>query len=73
MTPWQSYEHRDISPSSSYSNFTGEIELSDNLNRLSCVSPYAGNSNYMDFCSNEDMQYDGGYDQNSSTSYLKPF
>lgn len=72
VTPWQSYEHKEISPSSSYSNFTGEIELSDNLNQIGGMSPYPGHSNYMDFFANEDMQYEG-YDQTSSLSYLKPF
>ncbi|PON56885.1 NAC domain containing protein [Trema orientale] len=70
VTPWQSYEHREISPSSSYSNFNGGIELSDNLNQIGCISPYPGHSNYMNFCGNEDMECEG-YDQNSSLSYWK--
>ena len=72
VTPWPSYEHREISPSSSYSNFTADVELSDNLNQIGCVSPYPGHSNYMDFCVNEEMQYEG-YEQTSSQSYLKLF
>ncbi|GMN30678.1 hypothetical protein TIFTF001_002919 [Ficus carica] len=72
VTTWPSYEHTEISPSSSYSNFTADIELSDNLNQIGCVSPYPGHSNYMDFCVNEEMQYEG-YEQTSSQSYLKLF
>ncbi|PON57076.1 NAC domain containing protein [Parasponia andersonii] len=70
VTPWQSYEHREISPSSSYSNFNGGIGLSYNLNQIGCISSYPGHSNYMNFCGNEDMESEG-YDQTSSLSYWK--
>ncbi|KAL5550910.1 hypothetical protein UlMin_001086 [Ulmus minor] len=60
-TQWNSCQYREISPSSSYSNFNnGEIELSDNLNQIGCMSPYSGHSNFMDFCGNDEMQYEGG-------------
>ncbi|KAJ7944613.1 NAC domain containing protein [Quillaja saponaria] len=59
MTPWQSYEQREISPSSSYSNFNGEIELADDPSRIGCMSPYTGQGNYMDFCGNGDVSYEG--------------
>ncbi|XP_045815902.1 NAC domain-containing protein 71-like isoform X1 [Trifolium pratense] len=48
MTPWQSFEHTEISPCSSYSNFNAEIEFSDALSRIGCVSPYVGQGSFMD-------------------------
>ncbi|KAM6557477.1 hypothetical protein CsatB_004496 [Cannabis sativa] len=59
MTPWQSYhEHTEISPSSSYSNLNGGIELSD--------------TSYMDFYGNEVMEFEG-YGQTNSMTYMQPF
>ncbi|XP_073220192.1 NAC domain-containing protein 71 isoform X4 [Cicer arietinum] len=48
MTPWQSFENTEISPSSSYSNFNAEIEFSDALSRIGCISPYSGQGSFMD-------------------------
>ncbi|XP_065878775.1 NAC domain-containing protein 71-like [Euphorbia lathyris] len=43
MTAWQAYEKRELSSSSSYSNFTGEF---DDLNRICYMSPYSEDANY---------------------------
>ncbi|XP_059644626.1 NAC domain-containing protein 71-like [Cornus florida] len=59
MSTWQPYNPYEISPSSSYSNFTEEVELADDLNRFSSMSPYSGNVNYMGFHGNEDVSYEG--------------
>ncbi|OIV92814.1 hypothetical protein TanjilG_00948 [Lupinus angustifolius] len=48
MTPWQSFDYTDISSNSSYSNFNVEIEFSDDLSRIGCMSPYSGQGNLMD-------------------------
>lgn len=66
-TPWQSFGHAEISPSSSYSNFNGETEFSDAL-----MSPYSGQGIFMDLCVNEDMAYEY-YDQINSISDPKQF
>lgn len=56
-TPWQplELEHTEISPSSSYSNFNGEVEFADDLNRIGCMSPY------MTLYGNDHVFY-GGFD-----------
>lgn len=71
MTQWQPYNQYEISPSSSFSNFTEEVEHGDGLSRFGCMSPY---SDYMGFSGNEDIPYEG-YDQyhNNSLRNPKPF
>lgn len=56
MAQWQPYNQYEISPSSSFSNFTEEVEHSDGLSRFGCMSPY---SDYMGFSGNEDIPYEG--------------
>ncbi|KAE8651448.1 NAC domain-containing protein 71 [Cucumis sativus] len=69
MIPWQSHEHTEISPSSSYSNYTGDIELEDNLNQISgCISPYSTHLNYMQLNINEQ-----GLDLKNSQKYPNYF
>nr|GMD96114.1 NAC domain-containing protein 45-like [Ipomoea batatas] len=65
-TLWQPYENHELSSSSSYSNFRGEVELSDDPSRYGCVSPYFGHGNYLGFYGNDGRPFEG-YDQNSSS------
>nr|XP_043627536.1 NAC domain-containing protein 71-like [Erigeron canadensis] len=55
MSPWQPYHQVEISPSSSYSNFTEEVELVDDPNRFGYMSPYSVNENLTGFFGNEDQ------------------
>ncbi|XP_042504225.1 NAC domain-containing protein 71-like isoform X2 [Macadamia integrifolia] len=56
-TSWQHSNSAEISPSSSYSNFMEEVDLADDLSRMSCMSPYSGPTNYMNFYGDEDRTY----------------
>lgn len=54
MTPWQAMEqHTEISPSSSYSNFNGEVEFAGDLN----VSTYMEQASFMNFYGNDSIPY----------------
>ncbi|XP_017215442.1 NAC domain-containing protein 71 [Daucus carota subsp. sativus] len=58
--PSQAYEQIDLSSSSSYSTFTGEIELTKNfLIENSMSSPYSGHGDYMDFFVDGNMSHEG--------------
>ncbi|KAK6947445.1 NAC domain [Dillenia turbinata] len=69
---WKPYDYKEISPSSSHSNFTEEIEPSNDLSRIGCVSPYSGHMDYMGYYGNMDFPFEG-YDHNNSLGYPKPF
>ncbi|KAG5523916.1 hypothetical protein RHGRI_030796 [Rhododendron griersonianum] len=56
MTQWQPYNQYEITPSSSFSNFTEEVEHGDGLSQFGCMSPY---SDYMGFSGNENISYEG--------------
>ncbi|KAM1450176.1 hypothetical protein ACFX2I_037440 [Malus domestica] len=58
MSPWQSYEPRE-SPSSSYSNFTGDLKMADDVNQMGGMSPFSGHTDYMGYYGNEEMQFEG--------------
>ncbi|PSR91645.1 NAC domain-containing protein [Actinidia chinensis var. chinensis] len=58
VTQWQTYSHYEISPGSSYSNFSKEGELGDDPSRFSCTSPYLGLQTTWVF-GNEDMPCEG--------------
>ncbi|KAG6684384.1 hypothetical protein I3842_12G060000 [Carya illinoinensis] len=71
-TSWPPYEHAEIASSSSYSNFNGEVEVSDDLSGYGCMFPYSEHANYMGLFGSEDVTYEG-YDQSSSLSYPRLF
>ena len=52
MSPWQPYHQLEISPSSSYSNFTEEVEPIDDLRQFGYM--YSGNENFTGIFGNED-------------------
>ncbi|KAJ4951623.1 hypothetical protein NE237_028455 [Protea cynaroides] len=56
-TSWQHSDSTEISPTSSYSNFMEEVDLADDLSRISCMSPYSGPINYMSLYGDEDRTY----------------
>ncbi|KAI3691745.1 hypothetical protein L6452_31547 [Arctium lappa] len=53
-SPWQPYHQFEISPSSSYSNFTEEVEPIDDLSRFGYMSPYSRNESFTGIFGNED-------------------
>lgn len=54
---WSPYNQFEITPSSSYSNFTEECDHGIDLSQLSNISPYLDNANYMGVFRNEGMSY----------------
>lgn len=46
MTAWDAYGQFEITPSSSYSNFTEKVDLADDLSQFGCMSPYSGQIDY---------------------------
>lgn len=61
MVPSEASEQFDISSSSSYSTFTEEFGLTDDLTLIknSMSSPYLEHGDYMDFFGNENMLHEG--------------
>ncbi|XP_043696256.1 NAC domain-containing protein 71-like [Telopea speciosissima] len=53
---WQHSDSAEISIPSSYS-IMEEVDLADDLSRMSCMSPYSGPINYMNFYGDEDRTY----------------
>ncbi|XP_057417648.1 NAC domain-containing protein 71-like [Lotus japonicus] len=74
VTPRQSSEQEqtEISSSLSNSNFNAEIEFSDNLSQIGCMSPCTSHGNFMDFYGNFDAPYEG-YHQINSVPHPDPF
>lgn len=68
----QSLEHITISPTLSFSNLNSEVEFSDKVSQIGCISPYSIQGNFMDYDENWDVPYEA-YDQISSVSYQDHF
>lgn len=64
-------QQNEFSRSSSYSNF-GEIEHTDDLTRLGCISPYSVHPHHTDFYLNEGNPTEG-FNQTGSLFYLNHF
>ncbi|KAL1829974.1 hypothetical protein ACET3Z_008386 [Daucus carota] len=62
MTPWDTFGQFEISPSSSYSNFTEKVELADDLTQFGCMSPYSGHIDYATYFGNGSMPPPEAYD-----------
>ncbi|KAJ4959196.1 hypothetical protein NE237_026307 [Protea cynaroides] len=54
---WKHSNSTEISPTSLYSNFIEEVDLTNDLSRINCMSPYSGLINYMSFYGDEDRPY----------------
>ncbi|KAI3756462.1 hypothetical protein L1987_56283 [Smallanthus sonchifolius] len=54
MSPWQPYHQFEISPSSSYSNFTEEVEQLDDLNQLGYMLQHPRTQSLTGIFENED-------------------
>lgn len=64
----------EVTSSSSFPSFRGEVELSGDLSSYGCVSPYSVHGNYTGFYGNDDMSYEGYYyDQANSFVKSKSF
>ncbi|CAK8562603.1 unnamed protein product [Lathyrus sativus] len=67
----QSLEHETISPTLSFSNLESEIEFSDNVSQIGCISPYPIHGNIMDYDENWEVPYEA-YHQINSVSHQDP-
>ncbi|KAF7828553.1 NAC domain-containing protein 71 [Senna tora] len=72
MTPWKPLEHTEISPTSSYSNFNGEIDFADDINGIGCMTPFSAQGNFMNLYGNDHVSYEV-FDQINSVTYPRHF
>lgn len=59
VASWHLTNNIETSSCLAYTDFIGEVELSEEPGQISCMSPYSGHENYARFCQYEEISYEG--------------